>query len=107
MSNIDWNDPFKGIMEPDKGAQPKAPTPTPVDPKSREGQVATMLRTIESEAGRGESNAEILRRLNDQRVAQGQAPLRIKLTEPKKFPVDPSLTNALFGGMRFAPSGVK
>jgi hypothetical protein len=43
-----------------------------------------MLRAIESEAGSGESNAEILRRLNDQRVAQGQAPLRIKLPELTK-----------------------
>ena len=88
-------------------AKPAIPPTPAVDPKSREGQVATMLRTIESESGKGESNAEILRRLNEQRVAQGQAPLRIKLTEPKKFSVAPTLTNALFGGMRFAPSGVK
>ena len=59
------------------------PTPA-VDPKSREGQVAAMLRTIESESGKGESNADILRRLNEQRVAQGQAPLRIKLPTPTK-----------------------
>jgi hypothetical protein len=73
------------------------------DPKSREGQKALMLQTIKAESGKGESNADILRRLNAQRVAQGQAPLRIKLTEPKKFPVDTDLTNALFGGMRFRP----
>ena len=65
-------------------AKPAIPPTPAVDPKSREGQVATMLRTIESESGKGESNADILRRLNEQRVAQGQAPLRIKLPTPTK-----------------------
>jgi hypothetical protein len=51
-----------------------------------------MLRTIESESGKGESNADILRRLNEQRVAQGQAPLRIKLPAPTKTP--PSVPSA-------------
>ena len=66
------------------GTQFAIPPTLAVDPKSREGQVAAMLRTIESESGKGESNADILRRLNEQRVAQGQAPLRIKLPTPTK-----------------------
>jgi hypothetical protein len=81
-----------------------AVTPAITDPNSREAQVATMLKTIASESGKGESNADILRRLNEQRVLQGKAPLRIKVTEPKTFPVDEGLTNALFSGMLFKPN---